>query len=126
MKLKQGSRQCLISEHNSSLKSQDSMDFESSMDVSQDLSTSSGVCGETRLAAVDCSSDISCASVLSCPSNEQKKDKNVSIQYLFSRYTSLHQKQASISCNDGSPSSVSGCSSDSESTGCSKHPIDGE
>ncbi|KAL9235570.1 hypothetical protein vseg_010318 [Gypsophila vaccaria] len=123
MKLKQGARQSLISEHSSSPMSQDAMDIESSVNVSQDVSANSGLSSEARSVVLDCSSDSSCASVLSCPSEEVKKSKSVSIQYLFSRYTSLRQKQGVSSCDGSSdsPTNVSGCSSDSESTGCSKH-----
>ncbi|KAH9621719.1 hypothetical protein KSS87_007589 [Heliosperma pusillum] len=112
MKLKQGSRHCLSSEHDSSAVSHDSMDIESSMNVLQDLSANSGV-----TVSGDSSS---CVSMNSETNRVQEKGVGVSIQFLFSRYTSLQKKQGSSSCDSDPLSNVSSCVSDSESTGCSK------
>ncbi|XP_010696175.2 uncharacterized protein LOC104908723 [Beta vulgaris subsp. vulgaris] len=108
VKLKQGSQLNLTP------TSPDSMDSESNSGTSVESQKVSGLPA--------CSSENSCMGVNSSSSQEQKKGREISIHYLFSKYASSHREQGSISsCNRGSLVNILACSSssDSESTGCS-------
>lgn len=113
VKLKQGSQR------DSSPVSQDLMDFDSNSNASEDSPKVLVSCSTPGLPA--CSSDSSCVSVSSTPDQEQKRGREISIRYLFSKYASSHHKQGSTtSYNSGSSVNISACSSDSDSTGCSR------
>ncbi|XP_021720239.1 uncharacterized protein LOC110687904 [Chenopodium quinoa] len=114
VKLKQGSQR------NLSPTTLDSMEYESNSNVLEDSPKVSGLCGEQgRLTS--CNTDSSCISVSSSPNQEQKTGREISIHCLFSKYANSRQKQGATGCNGGSSVSISTCSSDSESTGCSRY-----
>ncbi|XP_021762014.1 uncharacterized protein LOC110726804 [Chenopodium quinoa] len=113
VKLKQGSQR------NLGPTVQDSMEIESNSIVSGDSSKVLGLCGEQeRLTA--CNTDSSCIGVSSNRNQEQKIGREISIHCLFSKYATSRKKEGGAGCNGGSSRSFSTCSSDSESTGCSR------
>ncbi|KNA09468.1 hypothetical protein SOVF_153180 [Spinacia oleracea] len=111
-KLKQGSQR------NLSQETQVSMDFEAKSTASEDSHKGSRLCSEQGLPA--CSTDSSCSGVSSSPDQEQKIGREISIRYLFSKYTTSNKKESSTSYNGGSSVNMSACSSESESSGCSR------
>ncbi|KAL2932808.1 Vacuolar protein sorting-associated protein 13B [Bienertia sinuspersici] len=112
VKLKQGSQRSTTSEHDLSPTLQDSMESELNSN-SNSLESSPQVFGS--------GSNSSCLGVLSSPNQEQRRGRDISIYYLFSKYASSHQNQGSTSYgSDGSSANTSACSSDSELTGRSR------